>query len=79
MISKNNYKLLIYSFLYISLLFGLFINEDLTIGYKADHYTHLIVIEFFNQMFLMVNLGLKWSVILVPIFSAGVNHDTLLI
>tara|TARA_B110000196_G_C21099862_1_gene642047 strand:- start:141 stop:1406 length:1266 start_codon:yes stop_codon:yes gene_type:complete len=49
--SKNNYKLLIYSFLYISLLFGLFINEDLTIGYKADHYTHLIVIEFFNQNF----------------------------
>jgi len=49
--SKNNYNLLIYSFLYISLLFGLFINEDLTIGYKADHYTHLIVIEFFNQNF----------------------------
>ena len=49
---KNNYNLLIYSILYISLLFGLFINEDSTIGYKADHFTHLIIIELFDQNFI---------------------------
>ena len=48
---KNNYNFLIYSVLYTSLLFGLFINEDLTIGYKLDHFIHLQIIEKFDQNF----------------------------
>ena len=48
---KNNYNFVIYSILYISLLFGLFINEDLATGYKADHFTHLYFIEKFEQNF----------------------------
>jgi hypothetical protein len=48
---KNNYNFLIYSILYTSLLFGLFIDEDLTIGYKLDHFIHLQIIEKFDQNF----------------------------
>ena len=48
---KNNYNFLIYSVLYTSLLFGLFINEDLTIGYKLDHFIHLQIIEKFDRNF----------------------------
>ena len=46
---KNNYNFLIYSILYTSLLFGLFIDGDLTIGYKLDHFIHLQIIEKFDQ------------------------------
>jgi len=48
---KNNYNFVIYSILYITLLFGFFINEDLATGYKADHLVHLHIIERFNQNF----------------------------
>ena len=48
---KNNYNILIYSILYISLLCGFFLNEDLTIGYKIDHFIHIKIIEQFNENF----------------------------
>jgi len=48
---KNNYNFTFYFVLYITLLFGLFLNEDLTTGYKADHFIHLHIIERFEQNF----------------------------
>ena len=54
---KNNYNFVVYSILYITLLLGFFINEDLTIGYKVDHFIHLQVIEKFNQDFIKTLLN----------------------
>lgn len=49
---KNNYNHIVYPILYISLIFGFFISEDLTTGNKLDHFIHLEIIKRFDQDFL---------------------------
>ena len=49
---KNNQITIIYSILYLSLLFGFFLNEDFTQGYKIDHFIHLDIISRFDSNFL---------------------------
>ena len=54
---KNNHIFVFYSILYISLLFGFFLNEDLTLGTKIDHETHLKIINILGQDFINVLLN----------------------
>ena len=49
---KNNQITIIYSILYLSLLFGFFLNEDFALGYKTDHFIHLDIISRFDSNFL---------------------------
>ena len=49
---KNIFNFKIFFLLYISLLIGLFFNEDFTIGYKVDHFIHLDMINRFDNNFL---------------------------
>lgn len=48
---KNIFNFKIFFLLYISLLIGLFFNEDFTLGYKVDHFTHLDIINRFDNNF----------------------------
>jgi len=54
---KNNHISIIYFILYCSLLFGFYLNEDLTLGYKIDHFIHLEIIARFNNNFLSALLN----------------------
>ena len=49
---KNIFNFKIFFLLYISLLIGLFFNEDFTQGYKVDHFIHLNIINRFDNNFL---------------------------
>ena len=49
---KNIFNFKIFFLLYISLLIGLFFNEDFTIGFKVDHFIHLDIINRFDNNFL---------------------------
>ena len=49
---RNNYILLIYLTLYLSLIFGFYIKEDSSSGYAIDHFIHLEIISKFDENFL---------------------------
>ena len=49
----NKYHIsLTYSVLYLSLLFGFFLNEDFTVGSKVDYLVHVEIIRRFENDFL---------------------------
>ena len=58
---KNIFNFKIFFLLYISLLIGLFFNEDFTLGYKVDHFIHLDIINRFDNNFLhsLINFNNK--------------------
>tara|TARA_Y100000590_G_scaffold465065_1_gene636215 strand:+ start:389 stop:1654 length:1266 start_codon:yes stop_codon:yes gene_type:complete len=58
---KNIIDFKIFLLLYVSLLIGLFFNEDFTLGYKVDHFIHLDIINRFDNNFLhsLINFNNK--------------------
>ena len=49
---KNIFNFKIFFLLYISLLIGLFFNEDFTLGNKVNYFIHLDIINRFDNNFL---------------------------
>ena len=49
---KNIFNFKIFFLLYISLLIGLFFNENFTLGNRVDHFIHLDIINRFDNNFL---------------------------
>ena len=49
---KNYHIRITYFILYLSLLFGFFLNEDFTIGSKVDYLVHLEIVKRFQNDFL---------------------------
>ena len=46
---KNYHIRFTYLILYLSLLFGFFLNEDFTIGSKVDYLVHLEIVKRFEK------------------------------
>ena len=67
---KNISNFKIFFLLYVSLLIGLFFNEDFTLGYKIDHFIHLEVINRFDNNFLysLINFNLDNTTAHSPFF-----------